>query len=364
MRSMLQEQLWQAGEYGITAIVFLTMLPVLLPSMVILSALFFTFLLPLLCAIGGLYFLQKHATMLYSYLTVDLCHEEKSAPSFWSADFPLLGVIRKEGDPMDVLEEVDDETASSELPEVPSAAGQQCHTVGPQVKKTAGLERQREGSIDFTGCCTESGGPESMTLDYSSLEMFRLDDESASEEESFESTSDGARESDSVSGFHGRRSFPFEGYSGFRSTASQASEASEEKAGSGAMERSRAAPRCSGDVYDSEEEMHLQQFAWLLQFWRQKEFQAGPHALGHAKLQNELRFLRKVHDEEAQLRRELEAIRRIVGVRETADRPLVSDIEELSQFLRVELPSRRDGIKQLKWARDAVEVLKTVVGRE
>ncbi|BBN00935.1 hypothetical protein MPTK1_2g03240 [Marchantia polymorpha subsp. ruderalis] len=170
----------------------------------------------------------------------------------------------------------------------------------------------------------------------------------------------GTREEESCSASSGSEE---EAY-GPPSTTSHDSDASEETAGM--MKGSRSAISFSEDMYDSEEQLHLQQ---LLQFWRGKEFQACS-PVDHAKAQNQhrLRLFRRppqVRDEEErQLRGELKAIKEVVGDQEASKGPLVSDIEELSQILGIELPSMSDDIPELEWAKVAVEVMKVVVGME
>ncbi|KAG6555286.1 hypothetical protein Mapa_003329 [Marchantia paleacea] len=113
------------------------------------------------------------------------------------------------------------------------------------------------------------------------------------------------------------------------STTSHDSDVSEETAGM--IKGSRSAISFSEDMYDSEEQLHLQQVR---------------------------------DEEEQQLREELKAIKVVVGDQEASKGPLVSDIEELSQILGIELPSMSDDIPELEWAKVAVEVMKVVVGME
>ncbi|KAL2629971.1 hypothetical protein R1flu_014657 [Riccia fluitans] len=93
MGSVLQEKLWVAGKYAIVVIVLLSVLPILLPSAIILSLLFFTFVLPLLCGVAGLFLLQIHAMMLYRYLVAE--YEKIIAPALRFAVLLLLGLFRE-----------------------------------------------------------------------------------------------------------------------------------------------------------------------------------------------------------------------------------------------------------------------------
>ncbi|KAL2629973.1 hypothetical protein R1flu_014659 [Riccia fluitans] len=93
MGSVLQEKLWVAGKYAIVVIVLLSVLPILLPSAIILSLLFFTFVLPLLCGVAGLFLLQIHAMMVYRYLVAE--YEKIIAPALRFAVLLLLGLFRE-----------------------------------------------------------------------------------------------------------------------------------------------------------------------------------------------------------------------------------------------------------------------------
>ncbi|KAL2629976.1 hypothetical protein R1flu_014662 [Riccia fluitans] len=93
MGSVLQEKLWVAGKYAIVVIVLLSVLPILLPSAIILSLLFFTFVLPLLCGVAGLFLLQIHAMMLYRSLVAE--YEKIIAPALRFAVLLLLGLFRE-----------------------------------------------------------------------------------------------------------------------------------------------------------------------------------------------------------------------------------------------------------------------------
>ncbi|KAL3677698.1 hypothetical protein R1sor_020654 [Riccia sorocarpa] len=348
MSSILQEQLWQAGKKGITTIVVLTFLPILVPLLFILSVFLFTSGLPLLSGIGLVFYLQKHATVLMPYHLVKNSTETKLevtpslgsaaaetkpdvTPSVGPAMIPRTfgGFSGDEVESIDACEEVDPEFDAVLVDHTFRSAELQSSSkeFDSGLKKSkADLEREKghlkvssteatvmeekvgdeqkenrrkngmegvtsenlatEEGGSYLNLFTSSGpGPESMTLDYSPLEMFQSDDDSSvSEEEGYKTTPhDEFSASSSESGI-GTRSFPFEGFSGLRSSGSRPS----------SEERSRRAT----DMYESEEQLHLQQFSWLLQYWRRKEFQAGPHALGQAKLRNELRLLRKGHDEE------------------------------------------------------------------
>ncbi|KAL3702201.1 hypothetical protein R1sor_020223 [Riccia sorocarpa] len=109
----VQEQLWQAGKYGTVGLVVLTTLPVFLPSMLVLSALFFTFLLPLVCGVAGCFYFLKYVAMVYHFRSGIRSHRPSSAwgvscvrryAIFRSGIFLLLEFFRKDTDQIDLLE--------------------------------------------------------------------------------------------------------------------------------------------------------------------------------------------------------------------------------------------------------------------
>ncbi|KAL2649735.1 hypothetical protein R1flu_017863 [Riccia fluitans] len=109
----IQEQLWLAGKYGAVGLVVLTTLPVLLPSVLVLSVLFFTLVLPLVCGIAGFFYFLKYVAMVYHFHSGTRSHRPSAGDvsycrryvlSFRSRMVLLLDFFRKDTDPMEVLE--------------------------------------------------------------------------------------------------------------------------------------------------------------------------------------------------------------------------------------------------------------------
>lgn len=65
---------------------------------------------------------------------------------------------------------------------------------------------------------------------------------------------------------------------------------------------------------------------------------------------------------ERQLSDDLNSVKGIVGDKYVSTGNLLIDIEELSEFLGIDLPPRSVEMPEIEWAKLAIEVMKVVVG--